>query len=41
MVLDHGKVEEMGTHAELMALGGSYSRLVARQAALEPERAAS
>ena len=28
IVLDRGKVAERGTHAELMALGGLYSRLV-------------
>ena len=28
IVLDHGKVVERGTHAELMAQGGAYSKLV-------------
>ena len=28
IVLDHGKVAERGTHDELMALGGAYTRLV-------------
>ncbi|WP_181197684.1 ABC transporter ATP-binding protein [Enhygromyxa salina] len=41
VVLDHGAIVESGTHAELMGRGGAYSRLVARQAALEPDRAAS
>ncbi|MFO7567488.1 MAG: ABC transporter transmembrane domain-containing protein [Enhygromyxa sp.] len=41
VVLDHGRVVEAGTHDELMKSGGTYAKLVARQAALEPERAAS
>jgi ABC transporter fused permease/ATP-binding protein len=39
VVLDHGAVVESGTHEELMRKGGPYSRLVARQAALEVDRA--
>jgi ATP-binding cassette subfamily B protein len=31
VVLDHGKVVETGSHAELMAAGGLYARLAARQ----------
>lgn len=41
VVLDRGKLVEQGTHAELMGRNGVYSRLVARQAAAEPERVAS
>lgn len=41
VVLDRGRLVEQGTHAELMGRNGVYSRLVARQAAAEPERAAS
>jgi len=32
-VLDHGRVAERGTHAELLGRGGLYSELWARQAA--------
>jgi ATP-binding cassette subfamily B protein len=30
-VLDHGRLVEQGTHAELVALGGVYARLAALQ----------
>ena len=33
VVLDHGQVAERGTHADLLATGGLYSQLWARQAA--------
>ena len=36
-VLDHGKVAEVGTHAELLKRGGIYSRLYGMQASLEAE----
>jgi subfamily B ATP-binding cassette protein MsbA len=31
VVLDHGRIVEQGTHAELMALGGHYSHMVELQ----------
>jgi ABC-type transport system involved in Fe-S cluster assembly fused permease/ATPase subunit len=33
VVLDRGRVVETGTHADLLAAGGSYAQLTARQAA--------
>jgi ATP-binding cassette subfamily B protein len=32
-VIDDGKVQELGTHAELVAEGGRYARLFEMQAA--------
>jgi ABC-type multidrug transport system fused ATPase/permease subunit len=40
VVLDHGKVVESATHDELMAAGGVYARLVARQASLDLDSSA-
>lgn len=37
VVLDHGTIVESGRHEALLAAGGTYARLVARQAALGVE----
>ena len=36
VVLDHGRIVDTGTHAELVARGGLYARLAAMQFELEP-----
>jgi ATP-binding cassette subfamily B protein len=36
VVLDHGRVVEIGTHDDLVVAGGRYASLVARDAELEP-----
>ncbi|MBI5432355.1 MAG: ABC transporter ATP-binding protein [Planctomycetes bacterium] len=38
LVLEHGKIVERGTHAELLALAGRYKELHDRQYAFEQER---
>jgi ATP-binding cassette, subfamily B, multidrug efflux pump len=41
VVLDHGTIEERGTHADLLARGGLYARIYRAQADLDPSAARS
>ncbi|MEP7283632.1 MAG: hypothetical protein ABI696_16765, partial [Rubrivivax sp.] len=41
VVLDHGRVVDIGTHRELVARGGLYARLAAMQFELAPAAAAN
>jgi ATP-binding cassette, subfamily B, bacterial len=40
VVMEHGRVVDVGTHAELVARGGLYARLAAMQVKLQPALAA-
>jgi ATP-binding cassette subfamily B protein len=41
LVLDHGRIIERGTHAELLATGGAYAQMWERQQAKQQDRLAS
>lgn len=41
IVLDAGRIEEQGSHAELLAAGGLYARIFRAQARLESPEASS
>ena len=38
LVMDHGRIIERGTHAELLAAGGAYAQMWQRQQAAQPDQ---